>query len=123
MIGIIICDAVKVTGGYEGSELKDRTLSNKALHPSTFERQNVKLALQIFNDFTSNALTAIGQKYDMANYFNTSIFIKIITTWWKIVNVKTPLKGLRLNNDFEKPITMENCQSSKFLKYVLTWIS
>ena len=27
MIGII-CDAVKVTGGYEGSELKDRTGRN-----------------------------------------------------------------------------------------------
>ena len=36
-------------------------LSMKALHYSIFERQNVTLALQIFNNFTSNALTAIGQ--------------------------------------------------------------
>ena len=37
-------------------------LSFKALNPSTFERQNVKLALQVFNNFTAQALTFLGKK-------------------------------------------------------------
>ena len=37
-------------------------LSFKALNPSTFERQNVKFAQQVFNNFTAQALTIPGEK-------------------------------------------------------------
>ena len=65
----------------------------KALNPSTFELQNVKLALQIFNNFTVEALMIPGENLNISHYANMSVFIKIIVTWWQIVNVKTPLKG------------------------------
>ena len=39
-------------------------LSFKAFIPSTFERQNVKLELQVFNNFTAQAMTFLGKKND-----------------------------------------------------------
>ena len=80
-------------------------LSFKALNPSTFERQNVKLALQVYNNFAAQALTFLGENTMIPYYENTSTFIKIITTWRQVVNVKTPLKGKRLQNVYEEPIT------------------
>ena len=96
-------------------------LSFKALNPLTFERQNVKLALQVFNNFTAQALTFLGEKTMIPHYENTSTFIKIITTWWQVVNVKTPLKGKRLQNVYEEPITTneKNCES---WKYFMNWL-
>ena len=37
-------------------------LSFKAFNSSTFERQNVKLELQVFNNFPAQALTFLGEK-------------------------------------------------------------
>ena len=50
-------------------------LSYKA---STFEKQNVKLALQIFDKFTVDALSIFGEKLKIPQYGNTNVFIKII---------------------------------------------
>ena len=98
-------------------------LSYKALNPSTFERQNVKLVLQIFNNFTSEALALLGKELQIPHYENTSAFIKIIATWWSIVNVKTPSKGTRLQNLYETPLTPdENSKSRKYLEYFIKWL-
>ena len=100
-------------------------LSFKAFNPSTFERQNVKLALQVFNNFTAQALTFLGEKTMIPYYENTSTFINIITTWWQVVNVKTPLKGKRLQNVNKEPMTKneKNCESSKYLQYFVNWLN
>ena len=37
-------------------------LSFKALNPSTFEKQNVKFALQVCNNFAAKKLTIPGEK-------------------------------------------------------------
>ena len=65
-------------------------LSYKALNPSTFEKQIVQLVLQIFNNFTSAAVVLLGKELRIPNYKTTSVFIKIIVTWWQILNIKTP---------------------------------
>ena len=67
-------------------------LSEKALQPSNLERQNVKLVLQIFNNYVSHALRELGEKYKIPHYLDTAAFIERVTTWWNIVNVKTPIK-------------------------------
>jgi len=69
-------------------------LSLKALNPSPFERQNVNLALRIFNDFVAQALVELGSKHNILHWPDTSVYIKIISTWRDVVNVKTPMKGL-----------------------------
>jgi len=69
-------------------------LSLKALNPSTFERQNVNLALRIFNDFVAQALVELGSKHNILHWHDTNVHIKIMSTWWDVVNVKTPMNGL-----------------------------
>ena len=52
-----------------------------SLNPSTFERQNVKLALQVFNNFAAQALTFLGEKTMIPYYETTSTFINIIVNF------------------------------------------
>ena len=61
---------------------------------------NVKLVLQIFNNYLFHALRELGEKYEIPHYLDTAAFIKIVTTWWNIVNAKNPHKTIRLNDDF-----------------------
>ncbi|KAH9374829.1 hypothetical protein HPB48_015762 [Haemaphysalis longicornis] len=75
------------------------TLSLKALDPSNMERQNVKLALRIFNESTIAALNSTTIQHAEG----TAAFIATIVTWWRIVNVKTPRKGERLRDDMQYP--------------------
>ena len=97
-------------------------LSAKALSPSNLERQNVKLVIQIFNEHVSHALHQLGQKFSFPHWENTAAFIKLIVTWWDIVNVSTPNKGNRLKNEFKKPIICEETEAKKFLKQFLDWL-
>ncbi|KAH7953539.1 hypothetical protein HPB49_009731 [Dermacentor silvarum] len=59
-------------------------LSRKALYPSSLERQDVKLALQIFNDYLPEALRALGAKHNLFSFEATATFVEIILKWWKI---------------------------------------
>lgn len=98
------------------------SLSLKALFPSSFERQNVSLALKIFNSFVKEALLKFGT--NIANSVETADFINIVSTWWKIVNVKTPLKGQRLKDHLQTPITSKNPDDPKliFLSKMIRWL-
>lgn len=98
------------------------SLNLKALHPSNLERQNVKLALKVFNPFVVQALLHFGSNIEGSK--DTANFIDIILTWWKIVNVKTPLKGKRLNDIYQEPITATNLKDPKltFLEKMLKWL-
>ena len=95
-------------------------LSFKVLNPSTFQRQNVELALQVFNNFTAQALTLLSKKAMISYSENASTFKKKITTWWQIVNVKTLLKSKRLQIVCEEPITKnKNCESNCFINFAV----
>ena len=66
-------------------------LSWKALHPHSIERQNVKLALRIFNK-TINvaALKCLGPDCEkLSNWNGTSFFINIILKLWNMLNGKS----------------------------------
>jgi hypothetical protein len=104
------------------------SLSLKSLFPSTFEGQNVSLSLKFFfNPFVKEALLKFGTSF--ANSTETADFIDIISTWWKIVNVKTPLKGPRLRDPLQTPITPENSDDPKLVcsrkmnRWLDTWHS
>ena len=89
-------------------------------------KKNVKLALQIFKKFTAEALSSLRKKLKIPQFGNTNVFIKIILTWWQIVNVKKTWKGKKLRYSFEEPLTAaENSESKQFLQYFLnrveTW--
>ena len=97
-------------------------LSSKALFPTNLGRQNVRLVLQVFNDFVSQGLLQLGEKHNIPHFMDTSTFIKIITTWWEVVNVKTPRKGLRLNNIYQQPLISKDTSAKLFLHYFADWL-
>ncbi|KAH7936721.1 hypothetical protein HPB49_003406 [Dermacentor silvarum] len=98
-------------------------LSRKALYPSSLERQDVKLALQIFNDYLPEALRALGAKHNLFSFEATATFVEIILKWWKIVNVKTPWKGERLRDHFQQPaLSIDNDPKIDFLHMFLKWL-
>lgn len=99
------------------------TLSLKSLSPSNLERQNVNLVLKIFNHFVPQALLELGSKNEIPNFRGTAAFIKIIYTWWSIMNVKTPNKGIRLNDVYKYPLTnSEEDIKLSFLNEFLNWL-
>lgn len=63
----------------------------KALCPNNIERQNVKLVLQIFNEHVIQGLIHSGES--LLHFKETADYIKLIYTWWSIMNVKTIFKG------------------------------
>ncbi|KAH7954123.1 hypothetical protein HPB49_015715 [Dermacentor silvarum] len=71
------------------------TLSRNGLFPSDLEKQNVKLALQVFTDTVSPTLRVITVKHTLNHVEGTASFLKIVVKWWKIVNVRTACKGTR----------------------------
>lgn len=99
------------------------TLSRKALYPSSLERQNVKLVLQIFNDFLPQALRSLSEKHTFLFPEETASFIDIVVKWWKIVNVKAPYKGKRLKDLFQEPVfPSEDDPKVSFLYKILDWL-
>lgn len=98
------------------------TLSVKALNPSNMERQNVKLALKVFNLSTIAALETCGPRYSLQHAAGTAEFLKVVETWWKIVNVKSPSKGRRLRDDLQTPIAEKLCPQVEFLETIMQWL-
>lgn len=92
---------------YESEDLLKQSykLSLKAICPSNFERQNVKLALQVFNEYVVQALISIGKKHSLTFFSNVSEYIKIIWKWWTVMNVQTPFKGIHTKNVYATPLT------------------
>jgi hypothetical protein len=57
---------------------KAPNLNYKTCYPTHFERQNVKLVANVFNEKTIAALSS--------DDIETADFIKIILKWWTILN-------------------------------------
>ena len=76
-------------------------LTHKSLYPSNLERQQVALVVNIFNDFNAAALEMRNKERDN----ETALFIRLVTAWWRVVNVKHPNKGLRLRDSLSEPIS------------------
>ncbi|XP_037518749.2 uncharacterized protein LOC119395817 [Rhipicephalus sanguineus] len=94
------------------------TLTLKALNPSNMERQDVKLALKVFNSSTVAALSTATFQHAK----ETSEYIDTILTWWNIVNVKTPRKGQRLRDHLQGPIVSSLCPQLEFLQKAVEWL-
>ena len=96
-------------------------LTAKACWPSIFERQNVKLALKIFSESTSAGLKIpINSRIDNIKT-QSAEFISIIVDIWKIFNVSTPQKGIRLKDEFYNPLVNADPRFL-FLERVVFWL-
>lgn len=99
-------------------------LSLKALNPTNLERQNVSLALKVFDISNVCTLKLLKEKKNCCNpvYEQTACFIETIIGWWEIMNVKTPYKGQRLRLHNCEPITSNDQKSLEFLQSFASWI-
>ena len=95
-------------------------LTAKSCWPSNLERQNVSLALRVFDDSTAAALAIQDSSRQTFNY-QTSDFIKIITRVWKIFNVNTHVKGIHLKDEYSMPLRYNDARFS-FLSHLISWL-
>ena len=89
-------------------------LSKKVLYPSNLERQNVLLAVKLFDEKNIAALKLQSRECN-----GTAEFLEIILSWWKVVNVRSPKSGHHLRDPFRNPITNTEHESVKFLSRFL----
>lgn len=89
------------------------SLSKKVLFPSSIERQNVSLAVRLFDEKNIVALSTFFKDQCIVG---SAEFIKIILSWWKIVNVGSPETGHHLRDPLRKPIRSSEDENVKFLK-------
>ena len=98
-------------------------LTRKALHPHSLERQNVKLALKIFNDSNIAALKCYGPDHEnLENWKGTSLFISIICKWWNMVNIHHPFKGRNTHNSNAEPFCSVDDIRFRFLEQLVEWL-
>ena len=83
-----------------------------AVYPNPLQRQSVPFVCQIFNDKTVAALSALKDKLDISE--GTIIFVKLITDWFHMMNVKDRYSGINMRDDCPQPWT-KNCTSFKKL--------
>ena len=93
-------------------------LTHKSLYPSNLERQQLALVVNIFNDF--NAVALEMRKKDRDN--DTALFIRLITAWWRVVNVKHPGKGRRLRDSLTMPILQTTEYRLEFFELLSQWL-
>lgn len=99
------------------------SLTIKCLNPTNLERQNVKLAIQIFNENLAEGLMILGKKHNFENYEGTANYIKIIAKWWDIFNVRSPVKGFHKRNKFQEPLTFSNDDLKiQFINNMIEWL-
>ena len=96
-------------------------LNRKALFPSNLERQNVKLALKIFDEKLIVALDHFGQ-HTGKDVSGTRSFVSIILKLWKILNVKSVDKGYRKRDTDSNPIHESSDGRVLFLNDVFNWL-
>ena len=70
-------------------------LTAKSCWPSSFESQNWKLALKIFNESTIAGLKIQNESRHPNTKTKSAEFVSISLHIWKIFNVFTPQKGIR----------------------------
>ena len=86
-------------------------LTAKSCWPTKLERQTLHLALRIFNEQTAAAIQIQNSTRDVFKT-QTEDFIRIVCSVWKIFNINTPTKGLRLRDSLSLPLTYND---SRFL--------
>lgn len=96
-------------------------LSRKALYPTAIERQNVTLAISIF-DFKNIVSLDMLKSEGVAISDGTIQFLKVISKWWTICNVQHPMKGTYNRNADAHPINGPDDAKLMFLENLKTYI-
>ena len=101
-------DLVELQQKEQGNAVKRVFISHRAVHPSSFDKQKVRLAAQIFNEKTVAALMQDGKT-------DAAIYVRLVTRLWNIINVQDPNAWIRLNDPDRRPITSVDDPQVQFL--------
>ena len=96
-------------------------LSFKACWPSSLERQNVNLALRIFDETNVAALTIRQSRSNCVDNNHTCDFLSLICRVWKIFNIRSPMMGHRLNDEDSSPL-LYNDSRFQLISSVICWL-
>ena len=91
-------------------------LSYNTIYPNSVQRQNVKLALNIFNEKTSSAL----RKFK--NSDSTCNFIDLIIRFWKLFNINNLTKYINKNDSDSMPFYSPDDPRLIFLEKFADWL-
>ena len=78
------------------------------------------LAHRVYNESTATALT-IQNSSRLKSKSDTDDFVTIISKVWKIFNIKTPNKGIRLNDELSLPL-VNNDPRFYYLGRIVDWL-
>lgn len=102
------------------SILRCTPLTQASVFPSPIQRQKVSLAMKVIDDRTVAALEKFGGQSCEA----TVVVLKLISSWWKTVNVKSCWESLRFNDPKRKVISKTDSSTYDFLKELGSkWLS
>ena len=96
-------------------------LTVKSCYPSSIERQNEKLVLKVVNELTQAALEIQNELRCHKFRNSTSDLVRVLIYLWKLFNINTPFKGIRLNDSFSSPLTL-NDERFSFLTRIVFWL-
>jgi len=95
--------------------MKLSDLNEVSIRPSHIEKQSVSTCLKVFSDKTYNALLNHPETTNISNISETADFIKLVVTWWKILNVKNVDVDCRFNDNRQAVIRDPNDDRLKFV--------
>ena len=95
-------------------------LTAKSCWPTNLECHTVHLALRIFDKQTVAAIQIQNSTRDVFKT-QTEDFILLICSVWKIFNVNTPTKGIRLRDNLSLPLTYNDSRFT-FLSRIVDWL-
>lgn len=94
------------------STIRMTKLTHTSVYPKPLQRQSVPLVSQVFNDKTVAALIALKSMLKISE--GTIVFVRMISNWFKMMNVKGKFSGIHLRDDCRSPWTV-GCESFKRL--------
>jgi hypothetical protein len=97
------------------------SLTYKALYPNSIERQNVQLALKIFDEKTAVALIEYGNQNKICTS-DAHVFICLVIKLWRILNIKSVDKGVRKRDSDSEPIRSDDDDRLVFLNDFYIWL-
>ena len=83
-----------------------------AVYPKPLQKQSVPFVRQIFHDKIVAALLTVKNKLSLSE--GTIIFVKLITDWFHMMNVKDRYSGIHMRDECRQPWT-KNCSTFKKL--------
>ena len=90
-------------------------LTRTSVFPKPLQRQSVPLVCQVFNDKTVAALSRLKSKLKISE--GTIKFVRIVTNWFNMLNVKDRFSAIRLRDNFRSPWTLDCDNFSELHKY------